>query len=160
MEIAKTKSEGELLNWDDINKMKYSWNVACEVMRLAPPLQGAFREAINDFIFNGFSIPKGWKLYWSANSTHKSEEYFPEPEKFDPTRFEGKGPIPYTFVPFGGGPRMCPGKEYARLEILVFMHNLVKRFKWKKLIPDEKIIINPLPTPSKNLPIQLYPHNA
>ncbi|XP_019424082.1 PREDICTED: beta-amyrin 28-oxidase-like [Lupinus angustifolius] len=160
MEIAKTKSEGELLNWDDINKMKYSWNVACEVMRLAPPLQGAFREAINDFIFNGFSIPKGWKLYWSANSTHKNEEYFPEAEKFDPTRFEGNGPIPYTFVPFGGGPRMCPGKEYARLEILVFMHNLVKRFKWKKLIPDEKIIINPLPTPSKNLPIQLFPHNA
>ncbi|OIV93614.1 hypothetical protein TanjilG_04846 [Lupinus angustifolius] len=129
MEIAKTKSEGELLNWDDINKMKYSWNVACE-------------------------------LYWSANSTHKNEEYFPEAEKFDPTRFEGNGPIPYTFVPFGGGPRMCPGKEYARLEILVFMHNLVKRFKWKKLIPDEKIIINPLPTPSKNLPIQLFPHNA
>ncbi|CAL0313307.1 unnamed protein product [Lupinus luteus] len=160
MEIAKTKSGGELLNWDDINKMKYSWNVACEVMRLAPPLQGAFREAINDFIFNGFSIPKGWKLYWSANSTHKSEEYFPEPEKFDPTRFEGKGPIPYTFVPFGGGPRMCPGKEYARLEILVFMHNLVKRFKWKRLIPDEKIIINPLPTPAQNLPIQLFPHNA
>ncbi|KAL2342634.1 hypothetical protein Fmac_003919 [Flemingia macrophylla] len=158
MEIAKSKSPGELLNWDDINKMKYSWNVACEVMRIAPPLQGGFREAINDFVFNGFSIPKGWKLYWSANSTHKNPEYFPEPEKFDPSRFEGKGPAPYTFVPFGGGPRMCPGKEYARLEILVFIHNLVKRFKWEKLIPDEKIIVDPMPIPAKNLPIRLHPH--
>ncbi|RYR67104.1 hypothetical protein Ahy_A03g013356 isoform A [Arachis hypogaea] len=159
-EIAKSKSEGELLTWDDVQKMRYSWNVACEVMRLDPPLQGSFREAITDFIFNGFSIPKGWKLYWSANSSHKNPEYFPEPQKFDPSRFEGKGPAPYTYVPFGGGPRMCPGKEYARLEILVFMHNLVKRFKLQKLIQDEKIIVDPVPRPAKGLPVRLYPHKA
>ena len=99
-------------------------------------------------------------MYWSASTTHKSPEYFPEPEKFDPSRFEGNGPAPYTFVPFGGGPRMCPGKEYARLEILVFMHNLVKLFKWEKLIPNEKIIVNPFPMPANDLPIHLYPHKA
>ncbi|KDP42301.1 hypothetical protein JCGZ_01625 [Jatropha curcas] len=160
IDIAKSKGEGELLNWKDIQKMKYSWNVACEVMRLFPPLRGAFREAIDDFIFNGFSVPKGWKVYWCANSTHKSGEYFPEPEKFDPSRFEGDGPAPYTFVPFGGGPRMCPGKEYARLEILVFMHNLIKRFRFHKIFPDEKIIVDPMPMPAKGLPVYLHPHNA
>ncbi|KAF8392763.1 hypothetical protein HHK36_021000 [Tetracentron sinense] len=160
MEIAKSKAAGELLNWEDIQKMRYSWNVACEVLRLAPPLQGAFREAINEFIFAGFSIPKGWKLYWSANSTHRNPECFPEPEKFDPSRFEGNGPAPYTFVPFGGGPRMCPGKEYARLEILVFMYNVVTRFKWEKLIPNEKIVVDPMPIPAKGLPVRLHPHKA
>ncbi|WMV38540.1 hypothetical protein MTR67_031925 [Solanum verrucosum] len=158
MEISKSKAAGELLTWDDLQKMKYSWNVVCEVLRLAPPLQGAFREAIVDFIFNGFSIPKGWKLYWNSNTTHRNPEYFPEPLNFDPSRFEGSGPAPYTFVPFGGGPRMCPGKEYARLEILVFMHHIVKRFKWNKVIHDEKIIIDPMPVPAKGLPIKLYPH--
>ncbi|KAL3644268.1 hypothetical protein CASFOL_012200 [Castilleja foliolosa] len=160
MEIGNSKKAGEALNWDDIQKMKYSWNVACEVLRLAPPLQGAFREALTDFMFNGFSIPKGWKIYWSANSTHRNPDIFPDPIKFDPSRFEGSGPAPYTFVPFGGGPRMCPGKEYARLEILVFMHHLVRRFKWEKIIPDEKIIVNPMPIPAKGLPVRLYPHKA
>ncbi|KAI3790646.1 hypothetical protein L2E82_03847 [Cichorium intybus] len=160
IEIAKSKAPGELLNWEDLSKMKYSWNVACEVLRLIPPVQGAFKEAITDFMYDGYSIPKGWKLYWSAGSTHKNPDYFPEPEKFDPSRFEGKGPAPYTFVAFGGGPRMCPGKEYARLEILVFMHHLVRKFKWEKVIPDEQIVVNLIPSPSKGLPIRLHPHKA
>lgn len=55
---------------------------------------------------------------------------------------------------------MCPGKEYARLEILVFMHHLVTKFKWEKMIPDEQIVVNPMPSPAKGLPVRLYPHKA
>ncbi|KAL5560283.1 hypothetical protein UlMin_036494 [Ulmus minor] len=158
MEISKAKGDGELLNWEDIQKMRYSWSVACEVMRFFPPTPGTFREAITDFTYEGFLIPKGFKFHWNAHATHKNPKYFPDPEKFDPSRFEGKGPTPFSYVPFGGGPRMCPGNEYARVKILVFMHNVVTNFKLEKVFSGEKIIMGPTLTPEKGLPIRLYPH--
>lgn len=91
---------------------------------------------------------------------HKEEANFPNVTKFDPSRFEGAGPTPFTYVPFGGGPRMCLGKELARVQILMFIHNIVTTFKWDLLIPDEKIEYDPLATPVKGLPVQLHPHQV
>ncbi|XP_027918946.1 beta-amyrin 28-monooxygenase isoform X1 [Vigna unguiculata] len=157
LEIIQGKEVGELLQWEDVQKMKYSWNVVCEVMRLSPPVSGAYREAIKDFTYADYNIPKGWKLHWNTGSSHKDPTIFSNPETFDASRFEGAGPTPFAHVPFGGGPRMCLGQEFARLEILVFMHNIVKRFKWELVIPDEKLKYDPMLEPVKGLEIRLHP---
>nr|AMZ03379.1 cytochrome P450 CYP716D20 [Plectranthus barbatus] len=154
--IAAAKREGEYLQWEDIQKMKYSWNVVCEILRLWPPVVGAFREALVDIKYGGYDIPKGWKFYWNSLSTQKDEKLFGKSEELDPSRFEGGGPAPYSFVPFGGGPRMCLGKEFARLEMLTFLHNIVTRYRWELLIPDEKIVHDPIPTPQNGLPIRIH----
>ncbi|KAB2614324.1 beta-amyrin 28-oxidase-like [Pyrus ussuriensis x Pyrus communis] len=93
------------------------------------------------------------------DTTNMNPQYFPNPEKFDPSRYEDLNAFPaFTLVPFGGGPRMCPGKEYARLAILTFVHNVVKRFEWEVVFPKEKITGDMMPTPEKGLPVRLRRH--
>ncbi|CAN6727779.1 unnamed protein product [Malus baccata var. baccata] len=159
LEIASSKKSGEALIWEDIHKMKYSWGVALEVMRLVPPLQGTFREVATEFTYEGYTIPKGWKVFWSASSTNKIPEYFPDPEEFDPTRFEnGKTPPTYSNIPFGSGPRICPGKEYARLQLMCSLHHIVTKYKWEVINPNSKIAGGLNPVPEEGIHIRIQPY--
>jgi len=65
-EIAmQKKSAGEGLTREDVQKMRDTWSVVLEVMRLAPPALGGFRVAMEDFTFCGYTIPKGWKVTYT-----------------------------------------------------------------------------------------------
>ncbi|KAH9314492.1 hypothetical protein KI387_023119, partial [Taxus chinensis] len=101
--ILGNKKEGEEISWKDLKDMKYTWQVIQETVRMFPPVFGTFREAITDIHYDGYTIPKGWRILWTTYSTHYKEEYFNEPHKFRPSRFkeEGKHVAPYTFLPFG-----------------------------------------------------------
>lgn len=61
--IMRNKRQGEKLTMNDIKKMNYTWQVARESMRLFPPIFGSFRKAITDIEYQGFIIPKGWKVH-------------------------------------------------------------------------------------------------
>ncbi|CAK8538787.1 unnamed protein product [Lathyrus sativus] len=156
-EIAKGKLLGEPLTWEDLSKMKYTWRVVMETLRRFPPVFGGFRKTTTDIEYGGYIIPKGWQIFWVTSMTHMDSNIFPEPSKFDPSRFENQASTPpYCFVPFGGGARMCPGYEFARVETLVAIHYLVTKFSWK-LLSDNSFSRDPMPTPSQGLLIELFP---
>ncbi|CAI0379885.1 unnamed protein product [Linum tenue] len=158
-DIAKSKSEGETLTWEDLGKMKYTWRVAQETMRMFPPIFGGFRNALKDIEFEGYLIPKGWQVFWATGLTHMDQTIFPEPERFDPTRFENTTSVPpYCYIPFGGGARICPGYEFAKVEILVAIHYIVTQFTWK-MCADNRFSRDPMPVPTKGLPIKIEPRN-
>ncbi|KAK9212636.1 hypothetical protein WN943_002018 [Citrus x changshan-huyou] len=144
-EIAKGKQRGEFLTWEDLAKM-------------FPPIFGGFRKALKDIEYGRYVIPEGWQIFWVASVTHMDDTIFPEPSKFDPSIFENQASIPpYCYVPFGAGPRICPGYEFARIETLVAIHYLITHFKWKLLCSDNFFSRNPTSFPSKGLPVQITP---
>uniref|UniRef100_A0A1W7HBR6 (+)-abscisic acid 8'-hydroxylase n=1 Tax=Scoparia dulcis TaxID=107240 RepID=A0A1W7HBR6_SCODU len=142
------------LNWADTKKMPITTRVIQETLRVASILSFTFREAVEDVEFNGYLIPKGWKVLPLFRNIHHSPENFPEPEKFDPTRFE-VSPKPNTFMPFGNGVHACPGNELAKMEILVLLHHLTTKYRWSMMGPQNGIQYGPFPLPQNGLPISL-----
>ncbi|CAM0913692.1 unnamed protein product [Alopecurus aequalis] len=156
-DIAKSKADGEALSWKDLTNMKFTWRVAQETLRIVPPVIGNIRTALEDMELDGYCIPKGWQVLWMANLTHMDPTIFHEPTKFDPSRFESQSSAtpPCSFVAFGGGHRICPGMEFAKMETLVTMHHLVRQFRWNLCCRDNTFVWNPMPSPLHGLPIQL-----
>ncbi|KAG8645490.1 abscisic acid 8'-hydroxylase CYP707A2 [Manihot esculenta] len=156
-DIVTSKEKGgeeELLTWADTKKMPITTRVIQETLRVASILSFTFREAVEDVEYEGYLIPKGWKVLPLFRNIHHSPEIFPDPEKFDPSRFE-VAPKPNTFMPFGNGVHSCPGNELAKLEILILLHHLTTKYRWSMVGKDNGIQYGPFALPQNGLPIQL-----
>ncbi|XP_071696209.1 taxane 10-beta-hydroxylase-like [Rutidosis leptorrhynchoides] len=158
-EIAKSKSTGEALTWEDIIKMKYTWKVASEILRVYTPVNVTFRRALEDIEYGGYIIPKGWQVMLTPSMTHMDESIFQNPPKIDPGRFEKHAPsLPaFSYVPFGSGPRICPGIEFVKMESLVMIHHLVREFKLELVNKDEPFKRIPFPEFENRLLVRIQP---
>ncbi|CAN4077207.1 unnamed protein product [Withania somnifera] len=155
--IIRSKEENgdeKDLNWADTKHMPMTTKVIQETLRVASILSFTFREAVEDVEFEGYLIPKGWKVLPLFRNIHHSADNFPEPEKFDPSRFE-VSPKPNTFMPFGNGVHSCPGNELAKLEILILVHHLTTKYRWSMVGPQNGIQYGPFALPQNGLPIRL-----
>ncbi|GLT73923.1 hypothetical protein SLA2020_457520 [Shorea laevis] len=146
--------EEKALTWADTRKMPVTSRVIQETMRVASILSFTFREAVEDVEYEGYLIPKGWKVLPLFRNIHHSSEIFPDPEKFDPSRFE-VAPKPNTFMPFGNGIHSCPGNELAKLEMLVLLHHLTTKYRWSTVGANSGIQYGPFALPQNGLPIRL-----
>ncbi|KAK8520677.1 hypothetical protein V6N13_076811 [Hibiscus sabdariffa] len=152
--IGRGKEE-QKLSWEDTKKMPMTSRVIQETLRVASILSFTFREAVEDVEYEGYVIPKGWKVLPLFRNIHHSPEIFPHPEKFDPSRFQ-VAPRPNTFMPFGSGTHSCPGNELAKLEIMVLVHHLTTKYRWQMEGSNSGIQYGPFALPQNGLPIRLF----
>ncbi|KAF2290789.1 hypothetical protein P3X46_029250 [Hevea brasiliensis] len=129
LSIAKNKLDGASLTIEDLNKMFYGLKVVKETLRMSNVLLWFPRVALNDCIIDGFEIKKGWHVNVDATCIHYDPELYKDPMQFNPSRFD-EMQKPYSFIPFGSGPRTCLGMNMARVIMLVFLHRLTRGYKW------------------------------
>ena len=119
------------LTYDAIYEMKFLDNVLNESLRLHPPIAFLTRQCVQDSVLPVGNVPveKGVKIYTAIFELHHDPKYFPEPEKFDPERFEREGEVSdATYMPFGKGNRYCIGARYVRVQVLTAIVHLLKHY--------------------------------
>ena len=138
--------------------MTYLDRVLREVLRLIPPVGGGFRTVLEPCEFQGYQLPLGWIVSYGINNTHLDAIAYPEPDRFNPDRFDSqpgddRGQV-FGYVPFGGGLRECLGKEFARLEMKLFAAYLVRRYEWELLPQNLEQVVIPTPHPRDGLRVK------
>ncbi|XP_027112488.1 abscisic acid 8'-hydroxylase 4 [Coffea eugenioides] len=144
------------LTWAQTRNMPLTHKVILESLRMASIISFTFREAVTDVEYDGFLIPKGWKVMPLFRNIHHNPDHFVDPKSFDPARFE-VAPKPNTFMPFGSGAHACPGNDLAKLEMLILIHHLVTKHRWE-LVGSKggKVQYSPFPVPLNGLPAKFY----
>ena len=116
--------------------------VVHEAMRLYPPAWIVARRAEAADRIQGVSIPADHLVIVTPYATHRRPDLFPDPERFDPDRFEDATFDRFAYFPFGGGPRICIGNGFALMEAQILLATLRRRFRLE-LAPGA--VVEPLP---------------
>jgi cytochrome P450 len=152
---------GEPLPFERLDELRLTEMAFKEAMRIIPPVISLPRRAMRDFEFAGHRFPAGTRVNTSIIFTHHMPAIWPEPERFDPTRFteeNSHGRHRFAYAPFGGGAHMCLGLHFAYLQAKCFAFHLLSttkvasapgyRPKWQ---------MTPIPKPRDGLKITLEP---
>ncbi|XP_018336207.1 cytochrome P450 9e2-like [Agrilus planipennis] len=136
---------GGKVKYEDIQQMKYMDMVTSETLRKWSGLTD--RKAVKSYtIYQGngkqpLKVEKDDMIWIPMYAIHRDSKYYPDPEIFDPERFsdERKHEIkPFTYLPFGTGPRNCIGMRFALLEVKIALFNILLHFE---VVPTGKVKI-------------------
>jgi cytochrome P450 len=146
---------------EDLRKLDYTRKVLEEALRMYPPAWMFARQSVKEDVVNGYTIPAGSTIMLSPYVTHHLPEFWDDPERFDPERFspeEMEKRRRFAYFPFGGGPRLCIGNNFALMEAPLLLTMIMQHFKLE-LVPDQTFQLRPVATlrPQPALWMKLQP---
>lgn len=125
-------------NWKDwMQSHTYLTAVINESMRLYPPAWIIGRRSLSDDHLGEYLLPANSTVIIDVLLLHRHPDYWENPTQFDPDRFvRTPHPSKFTFMPFGGGPRVCIGQQFSRLEQMLFLDRLLTTFRLEPVQTD------------------------
>ncbi|KAF5279691.1 hypothetical protein FQA39_LY18240 [Lamprigera yunnana] len=134
------------LTYEGLHKMKYMDMVVSECLRKWPPGFQLDRLCVHNYTIEPpvdtnmkpFVIEKGTGVIIPVIGIHRDPKYFPNPEKFDPERFNDENKhniVPCSYLPFGSGPRNCIASRFALMENKTIIFHVLSKFD---IVPIEK----------------------
>ncbi len=139
---------GRMPTVDDMPRLPYTRMVLTESMRLYPPAWIVGRRALGPFEARGYAIPARSLVLLCQYLVHRDARWFPDPTRFDPDRWtpERQAERPrFSYFPFGGGPRVCIGEQFAWMEGVLLLATIAQRWRLR-LVPDQPIALQPIIT--------------
>jgi cytochrome P450 len=136
---------------EHLPQLTYTSMVLQEALRLYPPIWVLSRKALADDELGGYHIPQGSMVVLSPYVTHRHPAFWEQPEVFDPDRFtpERVAARPhFAHFPFGGGPRLCIGNNFALMEAQLVLATVAQRYRLRlvpghPVVPEAKITLRP-----------------
>jgi cytochrome P450 len=130
-----------------------------EALRLYPPVFGFGRKVIGEDVLGGYYVPANTNIWLSPYVTHRHPDFWENPEMFNPARFspERYANLPhFAHFPFGGGPRLCIGSNFAMMEAQLILATIAQSYRLK-LLPGHMVEPEVLLTvrPRNGLPMTL-----
>lgn len=140
----------------DLQLLPYTAQVFSEALRLFPPAWLITRSAIEADSLGEYPIPAGSLMIISPYVLHRSPEFWPNPEGFDPGRFAQEPSRRFAYIPFGAGPHLCIGSGFAQVEAQLILARISQAFRLD-LLPGEKVQVDALVTlrPHQGLKMRL-----
>jgi cytochrome P450 len=130
----------------DLPRLRYTESVVNETLRVYPTVWVIGREPTEPVELGGYLIPAGTTVFMAQWVIHRDGRWFDDPEAFRPERW-ADGLMQrihrYAYFPFGGGPRICIGNNFALMEATLILATIARRYR-VTLTPDARIA--PLPT--------------
>jgi cytochrome P450 len=134
------------LSHGDVLRFEFTTQVIQEALRLYPPFWMVDRMAVADDRVGDLAIPRGSTVIVFVYGAHHATRHWNDPESFIPERFakgNEKQQTPFTYLPFGAGPRSCIGSNYAMLQILMILGAVLRKYDFE-LSPGQTIEARPM----------------